>query len=182
MTPVTESQPAPNGEPSHKATHVWLSYWRLAGFWIAGGFLLVVPISVVLTTYLGTRPAPSAAHFLVLAVGTILGLSPALLHWKYGRRKGPILTLSPKGMQMNAIDPERIIPWKDVDIVATWRFRGGWQAIITFRAACWIPRSGRQLQQRDLYEIRLPNIITGGCQGLQRLAVLYREASVHQSD
>lgn len=179
MTPVAEGQPAPAGELSHKETQLWLSYWRLAGFWIAGGFLLVVPISVVLTTYHGIRPAPSVAHFLVLAAGTILGLSPALLHWKYGRRKGPILTLTPQGMQMNAIDPERIIPWKDVDIVATWRLRGGWQAIITFRAATWTPRSGRRLHQGDRYEIRLPNIVTGGCRGLQRLAKLYREACVH---
>lgn len=181
MTQVTESLPAPAGERSQKATHIWPSYWRLAGFWIAGGFLLVVPMSAVLTTYLGTRPAPSVTHVLVLAAGAILGLAPALLHWKYARRKGPILTLTPQGMQMNAIDPERIIPWKDVDIVATWRLRGGWQAIITFRAANWAPRSGRPLPRGDRYEIRLPNIITGGCRGLERLAKLYRKASVDES-
>lgn len=179
---MTEGKTGQTGDRSSRVTHVWLSYWRLAGFWIAGCFLLVVPISVAITTYLGTRPAPSTTHVLFLTAGTILGLSPTLLPWKYGRRKGPILTLSAKGLQMNAIDPERVIPWKDIDIVATWRLRGGWQAIITFRAASWTPRSGRQLNHGDQFEIRLPNIITGGCRGVERLAKLYREASVDESD
>jgi hypothetical protein len=113
-----------------------------------------------------------------LALAAPLGVVPVLLHWKYGRRKGPILTFTAQGILMNAIDPEAIIPWRDIDVRASWHVLGGWRTILTFRCVGRPPKEGRRVGPADLYELRLPNIATKGCLSPQRLARSYKTATM----
>ncbi|MEI4492019.1 hypothetical protein WAF00_15330 [Mameliella alba] len=157
---------------------IWLSYFRLAGFWLMAGLLLVPALAVVMS--LSQEPdvddRPSQVVFLALAAP--LGVVPVLLNWKYGRRKGPILTLTAQGILMNAIDPEAIIPWRDIDVRASWHVLGGWRTILTFRCVSRPPKEGRRVGAADLYELRIPNIATKGCLSLQRLARSYKTATM----
>lgn len=157
---------------------IWLSYFRLAGFWLMAGLLLVPVLAVAmsLSQEPGVDGRASQVAFLALAVP--LGFAPVLLHWKYGRRKGPILTFTAQGILMNAIDPEAIIPWRDIDVRASWHVLGGWRTILTFRCVGRPPKERRRVGAADLYELRLPNIATKGCLSLQRLARSYKKATM----
>lgn len=157
---------------------IWLSYFRLAGFWLMAGLLLVPALAVAmsLSQEPGVDGRPSQVAFLALAVP--LGFAPVLLHWKYGRRRGPILTFTAQGILMNAIDPEAIIPWRDIDVRASWHVLGGWRTILTFRCVGRPPKEGRRAGPADLYELRIPNIATKGCLSLQRLARSYKTATM----
>lgn len=157
---------------------IWLSYFRLAGFWLMAGLLLIPVLAAAMS--LSQEPdvdgRPSQVVFLALAAP--LGVVPVLLHWKYGRRRGPILTFTAQGILMNAIDPEANIPWRDIDVRASWHVLGGWRTILTFRCVGRPPKEGRRVGAADLYELRLPNIATKGCLSLQRLARSYKKATM----
>ena len=90
---------------------IWLSYFRLAGFWLMAGLLLVPALAMAMSLSQEPGVDGRASQVAFLALAAPLGFVPVLLHWKYGRRKGPILTFTAQGILMNAIDPEAIIPW-----------------------------------------------------------------------